>query len=103
MTQKNDLGYLTAEEIRDCDDEDQLLDWHDDLMDLNDSLLAALEIRASLAITDRVWTIRTSDKAVAVQTNLRRVERQLVNCGFELPAVSLQARAQRPAEKEEVR
>jgi hypothetical protein len=88
--QADDLGYLTGQEIRDCENEDELLDWHDELMDLNDSLTSQLAVRAPLATTDRAWVIRTSDKAAAIQTNLRRVERQIVNLGYELPRASFQ-------------
>jgi hypothetical protein len=87
---QDDLGYLTGQEIRDCDNEDELLDWHDELMDLNDSLTSQLTVRAPLATTDRAWVIRTADKAAAIQTNLRRVERQIVNLGYELPRASFQ-------------
>lgn len=87
MAHDKDASFLTSEEIRDCEDEDTLLDWHDELMDMFDGVVAHLEVRGGLPITTRDWLIRAADKASAVRANIRRVERQLRNCGFELPVV----------------
>lgn len=88
MTTNTDPSFLTAEQIRDCEDEDTLLDWHDELMDLFDSVISHLEVRGNLPTTKPDWIIRAADKASMIRTNLRRVERQLRNCGFDLPIVN---------------
>lgn len=80
---------LSRDQILDCEDEDTLLEWHDDLIDLYDSLRSHLEVRGPLRVASDDWMIRAADKASSVKTNLRRVERQLVNCGFELPPANL--------------
>lgn len=89
MQNKSQATFLTADQIFDCEDEATLLEWHEELIDLWDSVRSHLEVRNGLTCTSNDWLVRAADKAAAAKTNLRRVERQLLSCGFPLPIVSL--------------
>ena len=91
MAGKLDPQHLTPQQVRDCEDEDTLLDWHDELMDVHDGIIASLEIRAPLPVTGRDWVIRAADKGAAIRAIILRLERQIINCGFDLPAASLRS------------
>lgn len=91
MQNKSQASFLTADQIFDCEDEATLLEWHEELIDLWDSVRSHLEVRNGLTCTSNDWLVRAADKAAAAKTNLRRVERQLLSCGFPLPIVNIAA------------
>lgn len=80
--------FLKSDDIFECEDQDTLLDWHDDLMDLFEDIQSQLIVRALLPTTDTSWIHRAADKAASALTNLRRIERQLVACDYPLPKMN---------------
>jgi hypothetical protein len=65
-----------------------LVDWHDNAIDLLDSLKAQIAAHILFGVyddDDEAWAFRAKTKAGYVGTALRRIERRMVQVGLELP------------------
>lgn len=65
-----------------------LVDWHDNAIDLLDSLKAQIAAHILFGVyddDDEAWAFRAKTKAGYVGTALRRIERRMVQIGLELP------------------
>ena len=78
----------TLDEIRKTDDLDTLADWHEDAVDLLDSLkaqLSAARLVGALNAEYEGWIHRTGAKAGYAGSTLRRIERRILALGGPLP------------------
>lgn len=76
------------EEIDSVDNLELLMEWHEDVLDLFDSIKAQLQAYKMTGRDDEEhesWTIRAGAKAAYAGTTLRRIERRIVRLGGPLP------------------
>ena len=74
-------------EIAEETDTEQLLDWHEDALDLLDTLKAQLSAWKVAGCVDPApgWSMRAQSKAGYAATTLKRIERRMIALGMDLP------------------